>query len=44
MYIHIYILYIGAGNFGQVLKARAEGIVPELPHVNIVAVKQTLGK
>lgn len=31
----------GIGNFGQVLKAKAEGIVPDLPHVNIVAVKQS---
>ena len=34
----------GIGNFGQVLKAKAEGIVPDLPHVNIVAVKQSKGK
>lgn len=29
------------GNFGQVLKAKAEGIVPDSPHINIVAVKQS---
>lgn len=37
-------IHTGIGNFGQVLKAKAEGIVPDMPHVNIVAVKQSKGK
>ena len=36
-------VHTGIGNFGQVLKAKAEGIVPDMPHVNIVAVKQSKG-
>ncbi|XP_065920092.1 fibroblast growth factor receptor homolog 1-like isoform X2 [Dysidea avara] len=32
---------LDVGNFGQVLKAKAEGIVPDSPHINIVAVKQS---
>lgn len=36
--------HAGVGNFGQVLKAKAEGIVPESPHINIVAIKQSKGK
>ena len=33
----------GEGNFGTVWKARAEGIVQDAPHLNIVAVKTVKG-
>jgi len=33
----------GEGHFGIVWKARAEGIVQNVPHLNIVAVKTVKG-
>lgn len=31
----------GNGRFGLVVKAQAQGIAPEQPHLNVVAVKTT---
>lgn len=37
------ILCAGQGNFGKVLKARAIGILPDRPELNVVAVKVVKG-
>ena len=34
---------VGEGSFGRVLQAKAEGIVPDMPDKNVVAVKTTKG-
>ena len=33
----------GEGSFGRVLQAEAEGIVPDMPNRNLVAIKTTKG-
>ena len=35
--------YKGEGHFGKVWRAKAEGIVQNIPHLNIVAVKTCKG-
>ena len=37
------VLCSGEGSFGRVLQAKAEGIVPDMPNRNLVAIKTTKG-
>ena len=42
--ITLWLIFAGKGAFGKVLLAKAEGIVPDTPAKDIVAVKTAKGK
>ena len=42
-HLHTCVFLTGQGNFGKVLKARAVGILPDRPDLNVVAVKVVKG-
>jgi len=42
-HLHACVFLAGQGNFGKVLKARAVGILPDRPDLNVVAVKVVKG-